>query len=361
MSTAKVFVGSLPPGCKPEELRHLFTSYGVVVECDIMNRCGFVHLETVEMAEAAIAALNGIEFKGQAIVVEPGRPKDRRGGGGGGGGGGGAGRGGGGGEVANRRPMQGGSFNRGGGNSFRGAGGGGGSSRTSSSNDSHFGPMRNEGNFRLQRTAPYSKGLPQQNQSFSGQSFKHKFNQGGHNDFHSGQLAGGHRGGGGGFGGPGASKNIAQDRRGFALPAVDHPQQQPMSFGGAKQGRFGNGPLPSGTNADNGMFQRNRNSGSTQAGRGGFSANRGGFGGRGGFNARRGGAGGGNGQNGSHSGNFSKHGPTNGHHHHHNAPNSYQSDFPPLGSQGGSVPDNRNRFNGPSRPALNMGGGNRRF
>lgn len=73
----------------------MFTSYGNVVECDIMNRCGFVHLETVEMADAAIAALNGVEFKGQTIVVEPGRLKDRRGGGGAGGAG------------SNRRPMQG--------------------------------------------------------------------------------------------------------------------------------------------------------------------------------------------------------------------------------------------------------------
>lgn len=108
LQTAKVFVGSLPPGCKPEELRHLFTNYGVVVECDIMNRCGFVHLETIEMAEAAIAALNGVEFKGQAIVVEPGRPKDRRSGGGGGGvSGAGGGGGGAGGGAGNRRPMPG--------------------------------------------------------------------------------------------------------------------------------------------------------------------------------------------------------------------------------------------------------------
>lgn len=67
-----------------------------------MNRCGFVHLETVEMADAAIAALNGVEFKGQNIVVEPGRLKDRRGGGGGGSGNAGGGAG------SNRRPnMQG--------------------------------------------------------------------------------------------------------------------------------------------------------------------------------------------------------------------------------------------------------------
>lgn len=69
-----MFVGSLPR-CKPEELRRLFANYGSVVECDVMNRCAFVHLETTDMAEAAIAALNGTVFKGQAIVVEAGRPK----------------------------------------------------------------------------------------------------------------------------------------------------------------------------------------------------------------------------------------------------------------------------------------------
>jgi len=74
MQTAKVFVGSLPR-CKPDELRRLFSNYGSVVECDVMNRCAFVHLETTEMADAAIAALNGTVFKGQPIVVEAGRPK----------------------------------------------------------------------------------------------------------------------------------------------------------------------------------------------------------------------------------------------------------------------------------------------
>lgn len=71
-------MGSLPPGTKPEELRHLFEDYGVVVECDVMNRCGFVHMETKEMANTAITALHASEFKGQMIVVELGRPKDRK-------------------------------------------------------------------------------------------------------------------------------------------------------------------------------------------------------------------------------------------------------------------------------------------
>lgn len=73
----KVFVGNLPPGSKPGELRRLFESYGVVTECDIMNRCGFVHMETQLMAESAIEALNNATFKGSVITVEPGRMKDR--------------------------------------------------------------------------------------------------------------------------------------------------------------------------------------------------------------------------------------------------------------------------------------------
>lgn len=101
-------MGSLPPSVKPEDLRRLFENFGVVTECDIMNRCGFVHMENAEMAENAIRSLNNTNFKGITISVEPGRMKERsggkgrdnrggggRGGGGGGGGGGGFGRGGG--------------------------------------------------------------------------------------------------------------------------------------------------------------------------------------------------------------------------------------------------------------------------
>lgn len=65
-------------------------------------------------------------------------------------------------------------------------------------------------------------------------------------------------------------------------------------------------------------------SGSTQGGRGGFNASRGGFIPRGGgfsANNRRGG-----------SFNNNKHAAANGHHHQQHAPNSYQSEFPPLGS-----------------------------
>ncbi|KAL7022488.1 hypothetical protein ACKWTF_012266 [Chironomus riparius] len=75
MIPRKVFVGSLPQGSKPEELRRLFEKYGVVTECDILNRCGFVHMATSEQADAAIKALNNVLFNGVNIVVERGRMK----------------------------------------------------------------------------------------------------------------------------------------------------------------------------------------------------------------------------------------------------------------------------------------------
>lgn len=74
----KVFVGSLPPGSKPEDLRRLFEKYGVVTECDIMNRCGFVHMQTQDMADNAIKNLNNSLFNGANIVVERGRMKERK-------------------------------------------------------------------------------------------------------------------------------------------------------------------------------------------------------------------------------------------------------------------------------------------
>lgn len=65
----------MPQGSKPEDLRRLFEKYGVVTECDILNRCGFVHMATSEQAEAAIKALNNALFNGVNIVVERGRMK----------------------------------------------------------------------------------------------------------------------------------------------------------------------------------------------------------------------------------------------------------------------------------------------
>lgn len=72
-----------------------------------------------------------------------------------------------------------------------------------------------------------------------------------HSDYQPGGGGGGGSHRGGGFRG--------QDRRGFALPTVDHHHQQQQQ----QLGRYGNGGpigvVPSGSSpSDNGMFQGNR-------------------------------------------------------------------------------------------------------
>lgn len=82
-------MGSLPGGVTTDDLRRLFAPYGPIAECDIANRCGFLHLEDKELAFKAIEELNNTNFMGTRISVEKGRvkpPKSRRGGDGGGGG-----------------------------------------------------------------------------------------------------------------------------------------------------------------------------------------------------------------------------------------------------------------------------------
>uniref|UniRef100_A0A1Q3F7F7 Putative splicing factor n=1 Tax=Culex tarsalis TaxID=7177 RepID=A0A1Q3F7F7_CULTA len=203
MQRNKIFVGSLPPQTKPEEIRAMFENYGVVTECDVMNRCAFVHMQSSDMAENAIAALHNSTFKGATINVEHGRSKNP-------GDGGGRGEGG----------FRGGP---------RGAGGGRGGFRQDGQDRSGAGgPMRNNrGGFRNQ---PYGGG-------------------GGRGGYEGGNYRGGYNRGGGGGGGSAGGDNYrnsghgsrfsqaspgqfnSEDRRGFALP---------NEGGGA--GRYGAGP-----------------------------------------------------------------------------------------------------------------------
>lgn len=57
----------------PEDLRKLFAPYGPIAECDIANRCGFLHLEDKDLAFKAIEELNNTNFMGARISVEKGR------------------------------------------------------------------------------------------------------------------------------------------------------------------------------------------------------------------------------------------------------------------------------------------------
>jgi len=107
----KLYVGNLSYETSEAELNELFSAFGEaasvrILTDDMSGRSkgfGFVEFNDDEQAKAAMAALNGKEVRGRAIVVNEARPRPARGGpggrggfGGNRGGGGGGGRSGGG-------------------------------------------------------------------------------------------------------------------------------------------------------------------------------------------------------------------------------------------------------------------------
>ena len=97
----KLYVGNLAYGVTDSDLSTMFGAHGTVESAQvIMDRdtgrskgFGFVEMKSDQEAQAAIAAMNGKESGGRALVVNEARPKTE-GGGGRGGHGGGGGRGG---------------------------------------------------------------------------------------------------------------------------------------------------------------------------------------------------------------------------------------------------------------------------
>ncbi|MBL0920816.1 MAG: RNA-binding protein [Phycisphaerales bacterium] len=129
----KLYVGNLPFSTNDAELRSMFEGHGEVSSAQIvMDRetgrprgFGFVEMTNDAEADAAVAAMNGSQIGGRAIVVNEARPREAGAGGFGGGGGrrsGGFGGGGGGGRS-------GGGFGGGGGGRSGGGFGGGGGGR----------------------------------------------------------------------------------------------------------------------------------------------------------------------------------------------------------------------------------------
>lgn len=99
----KLYVGNLPYSVNDAELRSIFEAHGTVDSASIIidretgrpRGFGFVEMSSSEQANAAIAALNGTQMGGRALVVNEAKPREERPRGGGGGwGGGGGGRGG---------------------------------------------------------------------------------------------------------------------------------------------------------------------------------------------------------------------------------------------------------------------------
>jgi RNA recognition motif-containing protein len=98
----KLYVGNLSFNTTQDSLEALFSNYGEVQECAIVNDrdtgrprgFAFVTMDD-DGAKQAIEALNGNEFEGRTLNINEARPRENRGGGGGYGGGGGGNRGGG--------------------------------------------------------------------------------------------------------------------------------------------------------------------------------------------------------------------------------------------------------------------------
>ena len=125
-SVKKLYVGNLSFKATEEEVGALFAEAGVQPDSLTLLRdrftgqprgFGFAEIKDDAEAEKAIAALNGKEFLGRALVVNEARPQREGGGGGGGRGHGGGGAGGG-------RGGHGGGGGRGGGGRDRGDRGG---------------------------------------------------------------------------------------------------------------------------------------------------------------------------------------------------------------------------------------------
>lgn len=79
----KLYVGNLSFDATEDELRHLFEPHGAVESAKLATDrdsgrsrgFGFVEMASDSEAESAIAALNGAQVGGRALVVNEARPK----------------------------------------------------------------------------------------------------------------------------------------------------------------------------------------------------------------------------------------------------------------------------------------------
>lgn len=101
----RLYIGNLNYNVSSSDLQQLVGEHGAVRSAEVISDrvtgqskgFGFVEMESDSDAEAAINALNGIEYNGRKLTVNEAKPRESRPGMGGGGGGGRGGYGGGGG------------------------------------------------------------------------------------------------------------------------------------------------------------------------------------------------------------------------------------------------------------------------
>ena len=78
-----IFVGNISQGATVGDLRHVFERFGRVTSATILRDkttgrsrgFGFVNIPNEAEAQIALSNLNGVELKGQAIVVNKARPR----------------------------------------------------------------------------------------------------------------------------------------------------------------------------------------------------------------------------------------------------------------------------------------------
>jgi RNA recognition motif-containing protein len=81
----KIYVGNMSYNTTEDGLRQVFGQYGEVVSVNVITDritgrargFGFVEMATEEMAQAAIAALNGTELDGRQLKVNEANDKPR--------------------------------------------------------------------------------------------------------------------------------------------------------------------------------------------------------------------------------------------------------------------------------------------
>jgi RNA recognition motif-containing protein len=91
---ARLFVGNLPYSANETDVQNFFTDAGYTVNSVNVMRdrfsgeargFGFVEINDDGQAQAAVAACNGKDLMGRALVINEARPMSREGGGSGGG------------------------------------------------------------------------------------------------------------------------------------------------------------------------------------------------------------------------------------------------------------------------------------
>jgi cold-inducible RNA-binding protein len=81
-----IYIGNLPFNAAEDELRELFAAYGQVESVSLIKDkytgqsrgFGFVEMPNLKEAQAAIAGLNGKDFLGRNLTVNPARPREER-------------------------------------------------------------------------------------------------------------------------------------------------------------------------------------------------------------------------------------------------------------------------------------------